>query len=275
MERKFEPASLLAVVIMLFAGASLALCSQATGTGGTIQGVVTDPSGAVVPGAQVVLSNGATGYNQTEKTGVDGAFRLSNIPPNNYRLDITSPGLQSSQQTIDIRTSVPQELKIALALANSSETVDVSASAETIENVASSHTDVSQTLDRGSSDGLHGARSQRCHYAHVGRGRGGLEWVFPSAGRSRRNHLRSRRPVHQRSAEQNLFHAATLERVSIDGTCQQFAERRIWRQDGIDRERSDSIGSRATSNRQLGSFLRLIRYLRRGCHVCGGRLKLG
>jgi hypothetical protein len=145
-ERKFEPASLLAVVIMFFAGVSPALCSQATGTGGTIEGVVTDPSGAVVPGAQVVLSNGVTGYNQTEKSGVDGAFRLSNIPPNNYRLDITSPGLQSSQQTIDVRTSVPLQLKIALALANSTETVDVSASAETIENVASSHTDVSQAL---------------------------------------------------------------------------------------------------------------------------------
>ena len=142
-----RPRLLLAAVFsIIFAGANIATCTQATGTGGSILGVVTDPSGALVPGAQIVLSNGVTAYNQQEKSGTDGGFRIANIPPNNYLLQVTSPGLKNYQQTIDVRTSVPIQLKIALPLATSSETIDVSASTETIENVPASHTDVSESL---------------------------------------------------------------------------------------------------------------------------------
>ncbi len=120
--------------------------SQANGTGGTIQGSVTDPSGAVVPNADVTLSNGVTAFTQSVKTAADGSFRIVNIPPNNYQLKVTSPGFQDYTQTLDIRTAVPQQLKVALALPNQTQSVTVSATPETIENVAAAHTDVSQQL---------------------------------------------------------------------------------------------------------------------------------
>ena len=119
---------------------------QATGTGGTIQGAVADPSGAVVPGAMVTLSNAVTDYKETVKTGSDGAFRFANVPMNTYRLEVSAPGFQVASQELAVRTQVPMQLHIALAVAGQSQTVTVSASADVLENVPTEHTDVSQRL---------------------------------------------------------------------------------------------------------------------------------
>ena len=135
-------------MILLFSAFSsrTAICSQATGSSGTIQGTVTDPSGAVVAGASVSLSNSVSGYSQTVKTSRDGTYRLTNIPPNQYHLQISVPGFQIFHQDAPVRTQVPIQINAALVLAGASETVTVQASAEALENVPSSHTDVDQNL---------------------------------------------------------------------------------------------------------------------------------
>ena len=135
----------LLIFIAALSGAP-ALCGQATGTGGTIQGTVTDPSGALVAGAEVTITNSASGYTQTVKSGNDGGFRLVNLPPNQYRLQVTAPGFQQFTQDIAVHTQVPIQVKAALALAGATQTVDVSATAEALENVPAAHTDVGQTL---------------------------------------------------------------------------------------------------------------------------------
>lgn len=92
------------------------------------------------------LTNGVTNYTQTVKTGTDGSFRLVNVPPNQYVLDISSPGFHKFQQGVAIRTSVPIVVNATLTLAGSTESITVEASPDTLENVPSSHVDVSQNL---------------------------------------------------------------------------------------------------------------------------------
>ena len=136
-----------ALLFTLVAGfGSHAVCAQATGSGGTIQGTVTDPSGAVVAGAEVTVSNVVTDYKEAAKTGSDGAFRLVDIPPNQYHLSIGLSGFQTYTQDVSVRTQVPIQLKIVLTLASASETVNVEATPDSIENVPSAHTDVTQNL---------------------------------------------------------------------------------------------------------------------------------
>lgn len=120
--------------------------TQATGQGGTLKGVVTDPSNAPVAGVTVSLTNGLTSYEQTVKTGSDGGFRFNNIPPNTYTLQIEDPGFQKFSQTVNVRTQVPIEQNVTLALAGTTQTVTVEAAPDTIENVATSHVDVGQNL---------------------------------------------------------------------------------------------------------------------------------
>jgi hypothetical protein len=147
LNRLLMPAGTLVVFFAVsIAGARPAFGSQATGNGGTIQGTVTDPSGAVIAGADVTLSNSVTSYKQSVKSGTDGAFRLVNIPPNQYHLDVTDTGFQPFSQDIAVRTQVPLQIKAALTLAGSTETVNVSASADVLENVPVAHTDVGQDL---------------------------------------------------------------------------------------------------------------------------------
>src|SRR5207248_1283692 len=57
----------------------------------TLRGVVTDPNGAVVPGANVKATGVATGATRETKTNGEGVYMLSNLPPGDYevRVDVT------------------------------------------------------------------------------------------------------------------------------------------------------------------------------------------
>jgi hypothetical protein len=141
------PARAMALLILsICVHAESVPAAQASGHGGTIQGTVTDPTGAVIAGAEVSLNNSVSAYKQTVKSGPDGTFRLVNIPPNQYRIEIVSPGFQKFQQDVAIHTQVPIQIKAELALAGATETVSVSASAEVLENVPAAHTDVTQSM---------------------------------------------------------------------------------------------------------------------------------
>lgn len=113
---------------------------------GTVDGTVTDPSGAVIPGASVGIENRVTGYKRTVNTDANGSFRFDNIPPNKYALSVSAQGFSAVQQTVDVRSAVPQSLKISLIVAGTSATVEVSSAADLVENVPTAHNDVDQSL---------------------------------------------------------------------------------------------------------------------------------
>jgi hypothetical protein len=116
----------------------------AYGQGGTVQGTVLDPSGAIIPKAAVTIRNALTGYQQSATTDEHGAFVFANVPPNPYRLEVSFPGFETYQQDVDVRTSVPIDLKISMKVAGLSITVNVQAAADVLENVPSAHSDLSK-----------------------------------------------------------------------------------------------------------------------------------
>ena len=116
--------------------------AQSLGNAGTIEGTVVDPTGAAIPRAQVTIRNVVTGYNQMVQSGADGTFRLVNVPPNPYRVEIMVPGFNTFSQDVDIRNSIPVQLKATLAVAGSQTTVTVEGAAEALENQPSAHVDV-------------------------------------------------------------------------------------------------------------------------------------
>jgi len=68
---------------------------------GTLTGVVTDPSGAVIVGASVNLKNAVTGYEQTVSTDRAGAYRFTNVPLNSYHLSISASGFAPEAHDIE------------------------------------------------------------------------------------------------------------------------------------------------------------------------------
>src|SRR5689334_23760125 len=125
----FKQLSALLLLAAFFSAPLNALARDDSGqsTVGTVQGQVTDQSGAVLPGATVTLVNSITGYKVTAKTDDAGNFKLVNIPFNNYKLTVDAAEFQPNEQAVDVHTAVPAQLAIQLAPKGLSEQVNVSA----------------------------------------------------------------------------------------------------------------------------------------------------
>jgi hypothetical protein len=120
---------------------------QSLGNAGTIEGVVTDPTGAVIVGAEVEIRNPITGFKRQTTTDEAGSFRFVNVPPNPYHLHVLAAGFKGAHQNVTVRSSVPVNLKIPLEISTVTIEINVEAGAAgMVENVPSTHTDVDQTL---------------------------------------------------------------------------------------------------------------------------------
>ncbi len=138
------------VLLAIFALAASHASAQAGGSS-TVTGTVADPSGAVVPTAIVEIRNPVSGFDRSTTTDNSGKFSIPNVPFNPYHLTVTRPGFAPYVQDIDVRSIVPVNLSISLAVAGSSTTVTVEAAGEDLlENTPTFHTDV----DRGLFDKL-------------------------------------------------------------------------------------------------------------------------
>ncbi len=129
----------------------MALCvssgnAQTSGSA-SLSGVVSDPTGAVVPGATVEIHNPVSQFSRSTTTDSTGRFSFTNIPFNPYHLAVTAKGFAPMRQDVDVRSAVPLNLKVALQIQGSAQTVTVEAGAsDLIENDPTFHTDMDRQL---------------------------------------------------------------------------------------------------------------------------------
>ena len=129
------------IFLFIFVFASLSASAQ-SGSAGLVRGVVTDPSGAVIPGASVRLASGLTGFNRSTTTDATGQFTLSNIPFNAYKISIAANGFAGLSQGVELRSAVGITLKLVLQIAGGTQTVTVESDGDLVENDPTFHTDV-------------------------------------------------------------------------------------------------------------------------------------
>ena len=84
----------LVFISILVTFSNFPVTAQALGGAGTITGTITDPTGLVIAGATVTLTNPATGFKRTAQSDVSGTFRFTGVPPQSYHVEVTSPGLR-------------------------------------------------------------------------------------------------------------------------------------------------------------------------------------
>ncbi len=145
--RRAAPLLTLAFVFQLLSVLALAAGGQSAGTGGSVSGVVTDPSGAVIPGASVKVLNPVTGFQRTTTTDVAGHFAFSNVPLNNYHLAVTAAGFGPITHDVDVAGSVPVSLNLTMNLLTQSTTVTVTTDSGDLVNASpSTHTDINMAL---------------------------------------------------------------------------------------------------------------------------------
>ena len=138
MQHSFQ--KLLAVLGILFL-ATVSLFGQAES--GTITGIVTDTSGAVVPGATVTVVSAATGLTRTVTTAAAGEYAITNLPPATYSLTIEHSGFQKYSRQIQVAVASRNDVSAQLTVTGTSTTVEVTAS-----NEAAAVNTESQTLSQ-------------------------------------------------------------------------------------------------------------------------------
>jgi len=146
---RFSFKGVLLLLVFLFIG-MFAIGYNATaqvGNSGSIEGVVTDPDGAVVPNATVEISYPVSGFTRTTTSREDGSFRFTNVPFNPYHLVVTAKGFAAYTRDVEIRSGVPTTVPITLKVVASGTTVDVEAGGgDMVETDPSFHTDVDRGL---------------------------------------------------------------------------------------------------------------------------------
>lgn len=109
-----------------------------------IFGTVVDPQGAVVAGAKITATNVATGVPRSVNTTSTGNYVIPNLPPGTYDVKVDAKGFsQSSGKGLKLNVGDQKTLDFTLAVAGSSQTVEVTAEAPLIETTK---TDVSTSV---------------------------------------------------------------------------------------------------------------------------------
>lgn len=107
-------------------------------TSGTITGIVLDPSGATVVGAEVRIQNKGTGLTRVTKTDESGDYRLPLLPPGVYDITVRHEGFKTQiQQGVAVEVQQTRSVTLTLELGATTETVSVEASAPLLETETS------------------------------------------------------------------------------------------------------------------------------------------
>jgi TonB-dependent receptor-like protein/carboxypeptidase family protein len=111
----------------------LASVSYAQSNTGIIHGVITDKNGSVAAGATVRLTNAITNYSQTAVADSQGAYRMIDVPFNNYLLSVETAGAETVAREVSVRTNLAQQIDVQLGVAPVRQQLDVTATRELIE----------------------------------------------------------------------------------------------------------------------------------------------
>jgi hypothetical protein len=101
---------------------------------GTVSGLLTDPSGAVVQGAKVVLADEQKGYKFTATSDNTGRYLFVSIPPGLYSVTAEMPGFEKTVRThIKLNVTENATANLTLKIAGGTQSVEVKAQTQTID----------------------------------------------------------------------------------------------------------------------------------------------
>ena len=119
---------MLSLAILLIAATAFAQ------TTASIQGTVSDQSGAAIAGAKVTVKNTATGIERTAQTTATGSYEIPALPPGNYSVQVQQTGFETQlAKNLVLQVSQNSIQNFGLKVASTSEVVTVEATAPAIE----------------------------------------------------------------------------------------------------------------------------------------------
>lgn len=126
-------AVLMATLLTLFLGRLSAQSDT-----GTLQGNITDQSGAAIPGATIKVTDLATNRVVSVQSQADGSYAVSALPIGNYNVEATKQGFKAEATTLSLQISEVKQLSFKLQVGSSSETVEVTGASPLMDTASSS-----------------------------------------------------------------------------------------------------------------------------------------
>jgi Carboxypeptidase regulatory-like domain len=138
--RSYEKAFMVAFLVCVVALCIIAPSSFAqSASTGALAGTVTDPSGGVIAGATVTVTNLATGQTRTASTNSSGSYQLSLLPPSNYSVRFEAPGFKTVEVpsvVIDVTETPTLNRKLEIGPPSQKVTVEATSNSIQIDNVS-------------------------------------------------------------------------------------------------------------------------------------------
>src|SRR6266849_8455002 len=98
-----------------------------------ISGVIHDPTGAVIPGVTVTVTNPATNFSRSAITNEAGVYNLPGLQPGRYNIKVELPGFRTiTQNDVELQIQQSARLDFTLQVGELSQTVEVSGTAALI-----------------------------------------------------------------------------------------------------------------------------------------------
>jgi hypothetical protein len=132
--RMASKVGLIPVLLVLLAGSALAQFTTAR-----LSGTVTDGTGSAIPGAQVVIRQTGSGYQQTASTGADGAYLFPSLPVGSYQLTVEKMGFSTYVQSgivLTVGQNANQEVALKVGAVTQEVNVQANASMVTTDSPA-------------------------------------------------------------------------------------------------------------------------------------------
>lgn len=131
-----------ALIIAAGAGASAA---HAQVDAGRVVGQITDPTGAVIPGAQIILHSKGTGTDRTVTANDSGEYQIPAVPAGDYTASVTVTGFSKSEQAFTVTVGGSSNVNFKLSTSASSTTIEVQGSSESVQ-VNTTNAEISQVI---------------------------------------------------------------------------------------------------------------------------------
>lgn len=133
--------------VLILSMLSLPNTSRGQGTAtASVAGTVRDPTGAVVVGAEIVITQTDTGLSKTVESSDDGTFAFASLPVGPYILDVKKSGFSSYQQKgIVLTVNQVVQLPVTLQVGEVKEVIEVSANAAQVDTTTGT---LSQLVDQ-------------------------------------------------------------------------------------------------------------------------------
>lgn len=138
-----ERFALVAVLLLCLGGNTGSFAYGQTAVSGSVVGLVTDTTGAVIPGANLTVKNLATGAVSSVASGQSGEFRFSLLTPGQYSITASAAGFDSTHTTVSVNVGAAVTANFKLVVGSATQTVEVTSEAPLVQTA---NADVSTTF---------------------------------------------------------------------------------------------------------------------------------